>query len=810
MRSARLALAAAILLLVTTLPVAADDHVLLNDEEQRWVDSLPRQLILATEVGYHPYNFVDGQGNLSGVAGDYMDLIAERLEIEFTVKSYPTFSEVLEAAKNREVDIVPLIVAAPERRPYLDFTQPAYETQDRILTRIDTVGLRRVEDLHGLKIAMVEGYASQAEIESEHPEIILELVDTEIEGLLSVSLGQTDAIIAEVGTSSFYIQQEAISNLKVSGEMDGVDPQTIGTRSDWPMLNRIIGKGLASITDEERAAISQRWISIDGLGDRQLRKIWQRVGAIIAAIFGVLIVMIIWSMQLRRQVARRTAELRRELEKRHRLEAANERLALAVEQSAEYVLVTDTAGRLEYANLSFIEASGIGEISGRKLESLAVNSSIEKLAKGLSTVEKHGAWRGTIDLSRGDQGAMKVAMTIAPIFNADSELDGFVATARDVTHEAKLESRLRQSEKLSSLGILAGGIAHDFNNLLMPIMGYADLLKKDGDVRVADYVDGIVDASERARDLVRQILIFGRGGARERRPLDLCTEINDSKPLLDSLLPPKVELNLDLWACPAVMCDETQFQQILVNLCSNAGDAMTDEGGQINVRLKEMTLPDRHAMAPTDLAPGHYNVLRVSDNGQGMDAETVARIFDPYFTDKPRGEGTGLGLAVVHGIVTSHGGAIQVESRQESGTSVSVFLPSVDAVPEPVIAEPRVESRRGNGERILLLDDDDGVLNATENMLGVLGYKVSKWSDPVAALQAFREAPDMVDAILADFKMPHMTGKEFAEEARAARPDISVVIMSGNTGDLQGGEFDYVAKPLSLDELARTLSDLLA
>ena len=806
----RCLLSALVLSIALSLSAVADDHRLLDETEHAWVESLDGPLIVATEVGYHPYNFVDERGNLSGVAGDYMRLIEERLGVEFMVRAFPTFNEVLEAAKNREVDIVPFIIASPERKSYLEFTQPAYETQDRILVRSDTPGTYRVQDLQGMKVALVSGYAMQYLIEREFPDIELVLLETEIDALLAVSLGQADALISEIGTSSYYIQQQAITNLRVAGVVDNVDPKAIGTRSDWPVLNRIIAKGLASITPEEREEIARRWINIDGVGSVELARFWKRVGVIVAIVFAALIVMFAWSLSLRREVARRTSQLQRELEQRRTLEAANERLAVAVEQSAEYSLVCDTKGRVEYANIAFHEICGLKDLIGRKLESLAVNSSHAALAEGFASVAQDGTWRGRVGLTKGANDAIKVAMTIAPIFDDEENLDGYVVTARDITLEEKLESRLRQRDKLSSLGTLAGGIAHDFNNLLMPIFGYADMLRKDADVRVAQYVEGIIEASERARDLVKQILIFGRGGNDSAEPLDLCTEIVDCKPLLDALLPPKVELRLDVSACSAVMCNQSQFHQILVNFCSNSVDAMSDDGGVIRIGLEEVTVPDRYTMMPPDLPAGKYNVVSVSDNGVGMDAESIARIFDPYFTDKPHGDGTGLGLAIVHGIVTTHGGAIQVDSAPGGGTTVNVYLPSADDLPKTRGDKgPGEKVRLGAGEHILILDDDESVLAAVDNMVQALGYKVSAWSDAHAALDAFRDAPDSFDAILADFKMPKMTGHEFVRKAREVRADIPVVIMSGDTSGLHNGGVDYIAKPLSLDEIAVALGKML-
>ena len=801
---------AAVSVLAYTPGAGQDIQELLNEEERQWIEALREPIIVGTETGYHPYNFVDEQGELSGVVGDYMRLLEERLGIDFAVHAYPTFAEVLEAAQRRHVDIVPLIIAAPERKAYLDFTQPAFETRDYIFTRQEVTGTLGIDDLRGMKVAVVEGYALQAIIENEHPEIDLQLFPTEVDGLLALSLGSVDAFVSEIGTSSYIIQREAITNLRVAGEIAGTDSQTIGTRNDWPILNRIIGKGLASITPQEHAEIQRRWINISGVDPGVLKRLWAQFGVALVVLFSVLVGVLIWSISLKRLVARRTQQLELEFAERRLVEAAKERLAVAVEQSAEYVLVIGTDGKVEYANLSFEAAHGGRELKGVAFASLGINSATGTLDEALQQVREDGTWRGRVELASGTEGAIKVAMTIAPIFSDTTELDGYVVTARDITHEEKLEARLRQGEKLSSLGTLAGGIAHDFNNLLVPILGYADLLRKGGDDKIAPYVDGIVDASERARELVKQILIFGRGGASAMEPLDLRFEIDDSSGLIESLLPAKVELNTDLLECRSVMGDRSQMQQILVNLCSNACDAMAGRGGVIDIRLEPKSAPSRDSVMPPELAPGEYALLTVTDDGEGMDEETLARIFDPYYTDKPQGKGTGLGLAIVHGVVTAHGGAIQVDSSPGTGTSVRIYLPTVAARPVRPYAEPRTEIRRGRGERILILDDDELVLRTVDIMVQSLGYEGCKWSNPLEALEAFREAPDDYDAILADFKMPDMTGLEFADKVREIRPDIPIIIMTGNTGALRDSGVDYIAKPLSLAQLADCLLGFIA
>ena len=213
-------------------------------------------------------------------------------------------------------------------------------------------------------------------------------------------------------------------------------------------------------------------------------------------------------------------------------------------------------------------------------------------------------------------------------------------------------------------------------------------------------------------------------------------------------------------------------------------------------------MPNSAETTPPDLSPGEYNVLTVSDSGAGMDDETVSRIFDPYFTDKPHGKGTGLGLAIVHGVVNAHGGSVQVDSAVGVGTSVRIYLPVVDAEPKRRFVRAQEEMKRGDGQRILIIDDDEIVLQTVDIMVQALGYASSTWSDPIAALAAYQESPDDFDAILVDYKMPGMTGLELVEEARKLRPNVPIIVMSGNAEGLREAGVDYIAKPLSLAQLA--------
>ncbi|MGI9232096.1 MAG: ATP-binding protein [Woeseiaceae bacterium] len=799
-----------LLLLMLSCPLIADDHVeLLNDEERQWLDSLSRPLLVATEVGYHPYNFVDEQGELSGVAGDYMALLEERLEVELEVRAYATFAEVLEAAENREVDIIPLVIAAPNRKSYLNFTQPAYATRDRIFMRDDTEGTFGLEDLGGVRVGVVEGYSSQAILETEYPDIELVLVPDEIEGLLALSLGRIDAYLSEIGTSTYYINQEAITNLRVAGQLDNEDLQTMATRNDWPILNSIIGKGLASITPTERDKIQQRWINLGGVDPGELERLWKQVGTVVGIGVLLFVAMSIWSLSLRRLVAKRTLELENELEERRVVEAAKLRLAVAVEQSAEFVLVIDTSENIEYANRSFRDAYGHESVEGRALNSLTAHDADQTLAQALRTVRNTGSWRGQVELVRNPADPLKVQMIIVPISDEESGIDGYVATARDITKEELLEARIRQGERLSALGTLAGGIAHDFNNLLVPILGYADLLRSEYPDIAPSYLVGITDASERARDLVQRIMIFGRGGIGGMKPLDIRFEVKDSISFLKSLLPSTITLHEDLSECGSILGDRTQFQQLLVNLCSNASTAMAGESGTLRIKLERRIVEEHDVRKFPEIIPGEYAILTVADSGVGMTAETKARIFDPYFSTRQEDGGTGLGLAIVHGIVSNHGGVIDVDSEPGKGTTVRIYLPTVPE--EASHHESSVDSDRpsGQGQLIMVVDDNELVLTTMTKLLNGLGYEASAWSDPNKAIRAFSAEPTTFDAILADFAMPGMTGAELTEQALAIRTDIPCAILTGNSSALQDSDAAIITKPVLMSELASSLHELL-
>ncbi|HXK19958.1 MAG TPA: ATP-binding protein [Polyangiaceae bacterium] len=399
-----------------------------------------------------------------------------------------------------------------------------------------------------------------------------------------------------------------------------------------------------------------------------------------------------------------------------------------------------------------------------------------------------------------------------------------IATVRDVTRQldnertrAELEAQLRQAQKLEALGTLAGGIAHDFNNILGAMVAFIDLIRIDVNDRmsVLDHVDELKTASYRARDLVQQILTFSRTQKPSRSITKVDQAVRDALKLLRSSLPSSVVIQSSFDdAAPLVLADLSQVHQVVMNLGTNAAHAMHERGGELSLRVELCVVDEELVRRRPDLRPGRYVRIAVKDSGHGMDEATQKRIFEPFFTTKRQGEGTGLGLAVVHGIVRDHDGAIAVESSVGAGTSVEVFLPEHLGEPSAIQVSPAALPR-GNGERILIVDDEEALCVSLTHLLTRLGYQVTAKTRPEAALELFREAPQDFALVLTDLTMPGMTGLELARQLLELQPSARVALMSGFSGTWTPasvrtlGLVDMLVKPLSAAALAQGVARAL-
>jgi signal transduction histidine kinase/ActR/RegA family two-component response regulator len=392
-----------------------------------------------------------------------------------------------------------------------------------------------------------------------------------------------------------------------------------------------------------------------------------------------------------------------------------------------------------------------------------------------------------------------------------------VVLVRQLRRVEQTDLALRQSQKMEAIGTLAGGIAHDFNNILGAIIGYGELGQQQAPEGSAlrRYLDNIMQAAGRARGLVDRILGFSRSGLTEGVPVRVQAVIVETLHLLRASLPPNVRLEQELLAPDAtVIGDETRLHQVTMNLCTNAVQAMRD-GGVLSVELKRIDLSTPVPLRRGQLAAGAYIRLMVSDTGTGIAPQIMDRIFDPFFTTKPVGEGTGLGLSLVHGIVADLGGTVVVSSAVGEGATFEVWLPASSEAARPA-AVPAAELPHGHGETVMIVDDEPALLSLAEETLAELGYEPVGFGSSIAALHAFRNDPRRFDAILTDEVMPELPGTELARQISTTRPRALILLMSGHGGPYlatrarAAGVSGVLRKPLQRRDLAESLARLLA
>ncbi len=444
--------------------------------------------------------------------------------------------------------------------------------------------------------------------------------------------------------------------------------------------------------------------------------------------------------------------------------------------------------RIAAVNTAFSKLFGISDkdIVGRPLEDVVPPHMLERTLARYDCAARTGARQVWEEIMSSRAGEKFGEITLIPLFDAEGRCTNYVGTVHDMTariqserERAQLQSRLHQAQRIQALGTLAGGIAHDFNNILAAIGGNTDLLLEEigTDSPMRKPLLEIQKASRRANDLVRQILTFSRSSAPTYEIVDPRPVAAEALELLRATLPSDLELRESFAEdTPSIKADSTQFHQVVVNLVANAAHASGREKGAVEVLLDAATDAEIPRDTPAPIARGRYLRLRVRDQGCGMDAATLKRVFEPFFTTRPPGQGTGLGLSVVHGIVESHKGVIHIDSALGRGTVVSVFLPASE---DAATAPSATSHATGRGERIMYVDDEEALVLLMDRALTKRGYQVGGFSTPAEALKAFSERPDDFDVVITDLSMPGMPGPQLASRLREVRKDVPIILTSG-------------------------------
>ncbi len=407
---------------------------------------------------------------------------------------------------------------------------------------------------------------------------------------------------------------------------------------------------------------------------------------------------------------------------------------------------------------------------------------------------------------------------MSPVRDGKGTIIAAVEVIRDITDQKKLADQLLQAQKMEAIGTLAGGIAHDFNNILTAILGYAELSKfeADPDSDLSKNLAEIISASRRAGDLIRQILTFSRRAEFKKQPLQIHSVVKEALKLIRGTIPSTIDIRQEIAGdCGSILADVTQIHQVIMNLCTNAYHAMQQQGGILIVKLQNTVISGETGDQPAGLAPRNYVRLTVSDTGHGMDETTLDRVFDPYFTTKKQGEGTGLGLATVHGIVENHGGTISVKSAINEGTTFDLYFPQVETAFSAALTGWGEKGSTSCQARILLVDDEEMLIRLGKNILTKLGHTVTAFSNSQDALDCFRKDPQAFDLLLTDQMMPGLTGLELAQQCLALRPELPIILATGYSEAISKEQAQaqgigaILWKPVTINTMAETIQQAI-
>ncbi len=500
------------------------------------------------------------------------------------------------------------------------------------------------------------------------------------------------------------------------------------------------------------------------------------------------------------------------------LQDSEERFRTALEANPDPFVLYDMDGQVVFFNPAFTRVFGwtLEEQLGQKMDQFVPKKNWPETRTMIETVLAGKSVSAT-ETCRYTKDGQIIPVIISGAIYHDRQGNpaGSIINLRDISEQKRLQSQLQQAQRMEAIGTLAGGIAHDFNNILSAVIGYTEIALNDveKDSLLQSNLKEVLNAGARAKDLVKQILTFSRQAEQELKPVQIKIAVNEALKLIRASLPTTIEIHQTVESNSAVLADLTQMHQVVMNLCTNASHAMQAAGGTLRVSLVDVEIESDFAAGHPGLLPGPYIQLSVIDTGHGMTSEVVNRIYDPFFTTKEKGEGTGMGLSVVHGIVKSHGGEVIVHSEPGKGTSFEIYFPAMEKT-EIRKTDAVLPLPIGN-ERILFVDDEPSLVHIGKQILEPLGYEVEARTSSLEALELFKVKSEKFDLVITDMTMPKMTGDDLAREILKIRTNIPIILCTGYSKKISEGKAEalgvraLVMKPIVAEQLATIVRRVL-
>ncbi|MBF0231964.1 MAG: transporter substrate-binding domain-containing protein, partial [Desulfamplus sp.] len=769
--------------------------------------SIPRTIESASELDYPPFAVVLPDGTADGFSVELLKAVTKAVGIDVNIKVGP-WHEIKQSLADGNLDVLPLVAWSPEREMIYDFSAPYLRmSKVSVFVRQGDTSIRGYGDLKDKEVMVMRADAAHEYAVSIELCDKLILTDTFEDALMRLSKGEHDAVIVQQLVGLQLIKKLGISNivnLKAFEETDlkpasknlaGFEQKfCFAVKQGDYVLQGLLNEGLAIVfANGTYNEIYNKWFApLLPQPPVPITTIIKYLLFILLPITLILAVAGIWF--LKREIARKSIMLAQEMRSRQHADTQYfELFEKMLDGFALHEIICDEKGnpvdyRFIAVNPAFEKMTELraDDIIGKRV--LEILPSTEPY-----WIETYGKVALAGESIMFENYSKEFGRHFA-VSSYQTEYMQFACILQDITDkknsmdkEKKLTKQLQQAQKLEAIGILAGGISHDFNNILSPILGHAEILLDDIEQKspLRDSLIEINRAALRAKELVKQILTFSRQGDTDIKLIKMQPIIKEALKLIRSTIPATIDIRQNIMSkCGPVMADPTQIHQIIMNLGTNAFHAMEDTGGELSVKLYEVELGEHDDLIHVEMPPGIYACLEISDTGTGMNPEIVTNIFNPFFTTKALGKGTGLGLSVVHGIVKSMNGAINVYSEPGKGTRFNIYIPVVKNSFQENFIQSSEPIPKGRG-RILLVDDEESIAELEKRMLERIGYEVVSRVSSIEALEAFRSSPDKFDLVITDMAMPKMAGDKLATELIKIRHDIPILLCTGFSYDME-------------------------